>query len=198
MRSRPKLLRGWSYPITASEVQKLFPGVERTHWGWSPTRLRNWSPEERPCVLLRWTPHTAMPPSGVSFATVPSESRASVREWIKTAVAPEAQAWLRELENRSPVWRDGKHSVHWVWANLGSRNCPRDGHQSAVQGRPRIQIGAQNTGSFQWALRARSTALDYRFRRSNVGFDLAGGRLMTAPRRAVLRWTRSLVPGGPL
>jgi len=119
VQSRPKLPQGWSYPIKASEVETLFPGVEYISWGWGTSRLRKWSPEERPSVFLWWHPHTAMPPSRMSFAAVPSENRASIREWIEVMVAPEARVWLDALATRSPVWLDGKHSVTWSWNSHG-------------------------------------------------------------------------------
>jgi hypothetical protein len=115
VRSRPKLPKGWSYPIKPSEVEKHFPGVGHVYWGWGSYKLRDWKVEERPCFLLTWQPRTAMPMLILTVAAVPSDKRARIRAWVEAVVAPQAQEWLRALKDRSPTWLDGKHQKTWTW-----------------------------------------------------------------------------------
>jgi hypothetical protein len=115
VRNRPKLPKGWSFPIKPSEVEQYVPGVGHVYWVRAVEKLQDWSARDQNFLYLDWQPRTAMPASIFTIASVPSEFRAEIRKWIHEVVGPEATAWMQALESRSSTWLDSGHRISWTW-----------------------------------------------------------------------------------
>jgi hypothetical protein len=112
---RPRLPKGWSFPIKPSEVERYFPGVGYVYWVRGTAKLKDWSARDQSFLYLAWQPRTAMPASILTVGAVPSEFRAEIRQWVDEVVGPEASAWMKALESKSPTWLDSGHRVNWKW-----------------------------------------------------------------------------------
>lgn len=110
MKVRPKLPKGWSWPVKPSDVDEQFPGVGHVNWVTGALNKKR-----TPTLYLTWQPRTAMPEAGLTISAVPSTDRAAIRLWIMDVVAPEARSWLTALETRSPTWLDQWHMESWCW-----------------------------------------------------------------------------------
>lgn len=115
MRERPELPNGWSFPIKPSEVEWYVPGVGHVNWVRGNEKLQDLSARDQSVLYLAWQPWTAMPASILTIGAVPSEFRAEIRQWIDEVVGPEAMAWMKELESRTPTRLDRGHNVSWTW-----------------------------------------------------------------------------------
>lgn len=113
MRQKPKLPRGWSWPLTATEVQHRFPQAARIEW----TELQH-RPHEQEYIVLRahWEPSSMAATPDLYVCAVPSVHRHAIRAALEGALGDEVASWFSTLAERPDTWRSERHAADWRWA----------------------------------------------------------------------------------
>jgi hypothetical protein len=83
------LPRGWTHPITPTEVREQLPRVASVYWVDLHTLLQGYRPEhwvKVPHFSLQWDPTSPRLQPRLSVRAVPTESRREVRAWFQDSV----------------------------------------------------------------------------------------------------------------
>jgi hypothetical protein len=104
--------KGWSKPLKASEIAKVFPMTGTITWNGPPQRWR--SNNRRPVVWLWYNEISKIDQPVLTLWAVPSAARASVSEWIRTEVGPAAADWWAEI-TQSEVLLASRPSRQWSY-----------------------------------------------------------------------------------
>ncbi len=115
-RTKPKLPQGWSWPVTSSEVTRLFPAARTLIWSGAFDKEWRAAPQAGYSVFLaEWNPRTVQEQPTLRVAAVRGEDRANVRSWLESGTAAEIADWLDMAARAPETWRDFGHQQIWKW-----------------------------------------------------------------------------------
>ena len=115
---RPKLPRGWSWPLTATEVVHQFPAATQDRWVGGDTRGSTQAFFVLGGTWLPPTPTAPTPRLWVTIHAVPSAARQAVRADLASSLGIEVETWFAQIANQPPTWRSEQHSIAWRWPHL--------------------------------------------------------------------------------
>lgn len=116
MRSKPKLPQGWSWPLTATEIEQRFPGVARTTWS-----LGRLGPFRGTFYVAtgEWSPRSMAATPGLTVHAIPSEHRRAIREALTGHLGEQIAEWFADIPHRPETWLSENQGAAWRWQPTG-------------------------------------------------------------------------------
>jgi hypothetical protein len=112
MRTKPKLPRDWSWPISATEREDRLPDAAAVDWEMGTLRQFEGA---HIVFRARWDPTSKVPQPVLTIRAVPSCHRSAIREAFDESMAEAVATWLGGVSERPATWLSETHYTHWTW-----------------------------------------------------------------------------------